>query len=294
MSRVAVFVDAGYLFAQGSTAMFGERHPRANLTFNVEAVFRALTDAIQALHIQLPLLRVYWYDGARPTTVMPPDHVEIARARYMKLRLGMINGMGQQKGVDSLIVTDLIELARNHAISEALLLSGDEDLRIGVTIAQTFGVCVHLIGIAPSIGSQSTLLMQEADTTTEWDGDIVRQFLTTRSPVSATPAHTGTAGPGAMVPQPGDASVMAEPRGIMNAAIEDFVTSLSPADHIEIAGHWAGGGIGLPPRIDSPLLKRCGRAVGRHLEPTETRYMRDRFAGLVRDASDGRDADSVV
>jgi uncharacterized LabA/DUF88 family protein len=34
-----------------------------------------------------------------------------------------------------LIGTDLIELARNHAISDAVLLSGDEDLRIGVQIA---------------------------------------------------------------------------------------------------------------------------------------------------------------
>ena len=46
---------------------------------------------------------------------------------------------GRQKGVDSLIVTDLIELARNHAISDAVLLAGDEELRIGVQIAQSLG-----------------------------------------------------------------------------------------------------------------------------------------------------------
>ncbi len=212
----------------------------------------------------------------------------------MKLRLGMINGMGQQKGVDSLIVTDLIELARNHAISEALLLSGDEDLRIGVTIAQTFGVCIHLIGIAPSIGSQSPLLMQEADTTTEWDGEIIRRFLTTRSSVIVAPTEIGAARSGATAPRPGDASAAPEPRGTLNAAIKDFVASLSPEDRAEIRHHWATDGIGLPPRIDAPLLKRCGRAVGRRLDPSEARYMRDHFAQLVKDAIGGRDADGVV
>jgi uncharacterized LabA/DUF88 family protein len=53
----------------------------------------------------------------------------------VKIRLGYINGAGQQKGVDSLIVTDLIELARNQAISDAYLVSGDGDLRVAVQIA---------------------------------------------------------------------------------------------------------------------------------------------------------------
>ena len=68
---------------------------------------------------------------------------------------------GQQKGVDSLIIMDLIELARNHAISEAVLLSGDEDLRVGVQLAQSFGVRVHLLGVEPTRGNQSYLLLQE-------------------------------------------------------------------------------------------------------------------------------------
>ena len=65
----------------------------------------------------------------------------------MKLRLGQLNSEGQQKGVDSLIVTDLIELARNKAISDAVVLTGDEDIRVGVQIAQSLGVRVHLLGI---------------------------------------------------------------------------------------------------------------------------------------------------
>ena len=51
-----------------------------------------------------------------------------------------MNSSGPAKGVDSLIVTDMITLARNGAMSDAVLLSGDEDLRVGVQQAQEFGV----------------------------------------------------------------------------------------------------------------------------------------------------------
>ena len=121
------------------------------------------------------LLRIYWYDGllgTRPSI----EQEELARSDNVKVRLGTETA-GQQKGVDSLIVTDLIELARNHAITDALLVSGDEDLRIGVQIAQSFGVRVHLLGIEPSRGNQSNLLRQEADTTGEWSKNDISKFL---------------------------------------------------------------------------------------------------------------------
>jgi len=117
----------------------------------------------------------------------------LAHTDHIKLRLGMLNSQGEQKGVDSLIVTDLIELARNRAITDAVLLSGDEDVRIGVQIAQCFGVRVHLLGIVPSRGSQSQQLLREADTTAEWDAGTVATFLALRptpawtAPIAASP-----------------------------------------------------------------------------------------------------------
>jgi len=83
------------------------------------------------------------------------------------VRLGFLNSAGQQKGVDSLIVTDLVELARNRAVGDVVLVSGDEDVRIGVQLAQSFGVRVHLVGVKPCAGNQSPELRQEADTCTE-------------------------------------------------------------------------------------------------------------------------------
>ncbi len=123
------------------------------------------------------LLRIYWHDGLLKTKRDSLALDLIGQSTKTKLRLGLVNSSGQQKGVDSLIVTDLIDLARNRAISDALILSGDEDIRIGVQVAQTYGIRVHLLGIKPAEGSQSESLMMEADTCQEWDDAVVSQWM---------------------------------------------------------------------------------------------------------------------
>src|SRR5438876_2610209 len=70
------------------------------------------------------------------------------------------------------------------------MLSGDEDIRIGFQIAQSFGVRVHLVGIVPSRGSQSVQLLRESDTTTEWDAVTVSKFLSIKAPVTTAVAPT--------------------------------------------------------------------------------------------------------
>ncbi|MDP1731532.1 MAG: NYN domain-containing protein, partial [Devosia sp.] len=140
MDRVAVFVDAGYLFAQGSTALTGSKKARTALVINAPKAIEALKQVAASRAPVCSLLRIYWYDGAiggpRPTT----DQALLANLDDVKLRLGFVNSHGEQKGVDSLIVTDLIELARLKSVSDAVLLSGDEDVRVGVQIAQNYGV----------------------------------------------------------------------------------------------------------------------------------------------------------
>ena len=136
----------------------------------------------------VPLLRVYWYDGT--STGPTSQHLALAHLDNVKLRLGFVNSVGEQKGVDSLIVTDMIALARNRAMSDAVLLSGDEDLRVGVQQAQEFGVRVHLVGIKPARGSQSLFLLQEADTTHEWSTADLASFLSLRQqPEVAAPVQ---------------------------------------------------------------------------------------------------------
>ena len=55
----------------------------------------------------------------------------------MKVRLGFVNSAEQQKGVDSLIVTDMISPARNRAMADCVLLSGDDTCRTEVVAHQS-------------------------------------------------------------------------------------------------------------------------------------------------------------
>ena len=99
MSCAAIFVDAGYLFAQGSTALSGSKKPRTAITLNETAVMAELTAAMHMRSPGCPLLRVYWYDGALGPR-LNLAHATLAHMDYIKLRLGFVTGGGQQKGVD--------------------------------------------------------------------------------------------------------------------------------------------------------------------------------------------------
>ena len=116
VNRVAVFVDAGYLFAQGSVTLSGQKLPRGSIALNPEAAVAALGSLATRL-AELPLLRIYWYDGT--STGPTAQHTSIAQLPNVKIRLGFVNSAGKQKGVDYLIVTDMIALARNGAMSDA-------------------------------------------------------------------------------------------------------------------------------------------------------------------------------
>src|SRR5437660_754040 len=115
MGRVAVCVDAGYLYAQGSVALTGIKQRRELLVLEPNKVLEELRKLAHDKSFGSQLLRIYWYDGAlglRPTL----EQEQLAHLDDIKVRLGFINSAGQQKGVDSLIVTDLIELARLGAV----------------------------------------------------------------------------------------------------------------------------------------------------------------------------------
>jgi uncharacterized LabA/DUF88 family protein len=126
----------------------------------------------------LPLLRVYWYDGA--SNGPNPAQIALAYRANVKLRLGLVDG-GEQRGVDELIALDLVGLAQNRALADAVLLSGDDDLRPAIEQAQAWGVRVHLLGIAPGRENQAAALVQAADTTHELSALEVAGFLTRRS-----------------------------------------------------------------------------------------------------------------
>lgn len=273
MGRSAIFVDAGYLFPQGSTALTGNKVARAKLSLSARSVIEELKAFCSTKAPTGSLLRIYWYDGIRPGAAMSADQTAIADMDDIKLRLGFINGQGQQKGVDSLIVTDLIELARQRAISEVVLLSGDEDVRVGVQIAQNYGVRVHLLGIHPARGSQSPTLRQEADTTSEWDKLTVEKFLSLRS--VHQPAMTAIAASPAKAAVPA-AETADDDNGLIIAAACSFVADLQEADLQAIEIFWKDNR-GVPPEFDGRLLAQTAEKISRRLEKAEMRVLRSRF-----------------
>jgi hypothetical protein len=160
MDRCALFVDAGHLLAEAGRLCCGTKQ-RRNVFCDYPGLLSALAD-LTSSHCGLPILRTYWYDAA-PDSLPTQDQFAIAELPKVKLRLGRLVG-GKQKGVDSLIVRDLMTLARERAVTTLYLLGGDEDLREGVIAAQEMGVLVVVIGIpAPSQGNQAKSLIREAD-----------------------------------------------------------------------------------------------------------------------------------
>lgn len=257
--RTAIFVDAGYLYAAGAGAISGgERLTRRDVKLNVPNVVTKLKEIATRTTDGHPLLRIYWYD-ATPYSRPLPEQEELADTEDVKLRLGAMTYGGRQKGVDSLIVTDLIDLARNRAISDAVLLSGDEDTRIGVQIAQSFGVRIHLIGIRAREWNQSRSLKRESDTTTEWFAEEVGYFLT------RTPSEVDHV---ARVEETGDFAVNQSDLVRLQQTVTDFVRSCSSEELRDI-----GPGL-VPFRIDSKLLRTCSIELQRDLEVAEKQLVR--------------------
>ncbi len=288
MSRVAIFVDAGYLFAQGSVALAGEKKRRTELKLNETAALAELVSLAREKTDNGRLLRTYWYD-APPASGMSGQHTALAATDYVKLRLGVLNGQGQQKGVDSLIVTDLIELARNKSICDAVLLSGDEDVRIGVQIAQNFGVGIHLIGIKPARGSQSRLLRYEADTTTEWDAAVISKFLTVVAPLSRpvpapapAPAPVAGAAGGGVGALPQVAVALTNDDDVFKGIADAEIAAMDTSDIATLTTFWDSGQRGLPAEVDRPYLGKCRDAVARQLTNDERRAARIYFASAVK------------
>jgi uncharacterized LabA/DUF88 family protein len=163
VNRFAVFVDGGY-FNVSAARFLAASASRHAVRFDFRAMRRALESLGRALCHPARLLRIYWYDASLDGR-LSAWHLALGDERNLKLRLGHLRGAPpRQKGVDTLLVRDLIVLAQERSISDAVLIAGDEDMREAVVYAQERGVRVHLV--AASCSPASWTLRQEADTVT--------------------------------------------------------------------------------------------------------------------------------
>jgi uncharacterized LabA/DUF88 family protein len=312
-ARYAIFVDAGYLYA-ASGALLLEATSRREYRVAAEKLIQALTDHADKLLVG-ELLRLYWYDAA-PRRQPTVDQRVIANLPLVKLRLGNLNAQGQQKGVDAQLRADLEALARHRAVTDAVLLAGDEDMLPAVEAAQRYGVRVHLWGVEPTHGSnQAEWLVWESDTVEVLPADFLRPYfgkagvLTVPAAATTTAAEEAPTAPRASrVPSPaqvfaGRPPIKQIPPTVKPAAPAGGVPAPGVADGklgpdrvhmLEIGEHVAQKWIFergqdnirdllpgpiLPPVIDKELLIEAEKELGRSLRPyQEARtWLRDGF-----------------
>lgn len=207
MHQSVAFLDVGYLRAEAARMLGSQVAPDAQgcVTF-----LRTLAEKELC-----PLLRVYWYDGAfeaghQRYQSQRPYLDAIASCPGIQLRLGYMREttpswqkgvknaltscgvsladfeshfkllpIWEQKGVDTLIVLDLVRLAQRRVYDTAFLIAGDRDLAEAVRIAQDEGRRVVLLH--PAGGGIATELRQLADEVHALDQPTIQTMVRVRS-----------------------------------------------------------------------------------------------------------------
>ncbi|MET9777983.1 NYN domain-containing protein [Streptomyces sp. NPDC006367] len=205
MDRCIVLVDAGYLLGAAATLLTGEA-TRSRLTVDHGQLIQQIRQRAEADTGQ-PLLRIYWFDGA-PERVPQPEHRRLRVMPRVTVRLGLLtraDGRPQQKGVDAAMHAQLTELARNHACSDIVLITGDGDLLPGVMAAKDHGVAIHLWAVQAADGeyNQSEDLVAEADERHLLDRAWLTQAIKAVEPPTAEQGAEAPAQPALEHAEPG-------------------------------------------------------------------------------------------
>lgn len=289
-AKYAILVDVGYLYAAAGEVLLSARE-RKEYRVAADELIQALKKHAME-RIPGELLRIYWYDAARDR-VPTVDQRVIAQLPWVKVRLGNLNARGQQKGVDAQIRSDLEALARHHAVSDTVLIAGDEDMVPAVEAAQTFGVRIHLWGVEPPYGTnQAERLVWESDTVEELGADFLRPYFSRAAQV--VPAVPAAPSPAQVFA--GRTQVTAKP--VMKQTGQ--VTKLGPSrPRVEEVGEHVAQkwiltrgrdnirdllpGPLLPTVIDTELLIEAEKELGHSLRPyPEARvWLRDGFWARV-------------
>lgn len=277
VERVAAFVDAGYFWVQLSYLLYGEKRKREDILIDAPKMRESLIAAIHDQFSECSLLRIYWYDGRDPRGILTEQHQALARLDDIKMRYGTLNAYGQQKGVDGLLMADLLALAQNRAITSAIILSGDADLAPGVGAAQMLGVRIHRLGINGRSAS-SPILMAEVDKNVEWPREEVERFARKADFQSARIISMPGDYPAAEEDDPSpltDGENAPEPmteaqRRLLELNATLFISSLSEAEKEAVNLHHA-----LPPELDKRLLFQAKMTLRHFLSSEEKTLLRE-------------------
>jgi len=283
LARYAVMVDVGYIYAAAGELLFASSS-RRDFRVDAQPLIQVITKHADEI-VRGELLRVYWYDAARDR-VPTIDQRVIAQMAWVKLRLGNLNARGQQKGVDAQIRADIEALARHRAITDAVLIAGDEDMVPAVEAAQAYGVRVHLWGIEPPYGTnQAEHLVWESDTVDVLDASFLRPYFTKNATPDQSRADTGSfpaIGPGTSVPSP--AQLFGERHGRLQGMPPNQPMSRPGAHAMPPSGGWSASATGPMPRLgpDRTRVEEAGEHVAQKWILTRGRdNIRDLLPGPI-------------
>ena len=143
--KVSIFIDGGYL-EKILKNEFGQ------IPIDFDKLSSALARGKE-------ILRTYYYN-CLPYQSSPPTederarfsrrqkfHTMLTRLPKYEVREGRLVRRGsefEQKGIDTLLSIDLVNLAASNKISEAILLAGDYDFVPAVSVVKTHGVNITL------------------------------------------------------------------------------------------------------------------------------------------------------
>jgi len=278
MSRYACYVDVGYLYAEGGRLLSGVRQPRHAVHLDYDRFLAFLTEFVASRQPDHELLRIYWYDGARGAPT--PAQLAIGYHDEIKLRLGLLDATGQQRGVDALFVRDLVMDAHHRNISDAWLVTGDDDLRGGLLVAQELGVRIHLLGLGDRENhNQARSLLLDADSSYLWERSEVDSWMEVRATIDEADPEDGEGEVEPLYPKLADDSDINE--AALTIAL-DFSTSMDCDELEEIIESWSVARQGIPPRYDKPLIWRFVQQWPHEVGATEKRAVRSALIEACR------------
>jgi len=234
------------------------------LAFRLEVAYPSLCAAIVDLGSELTgleHLRTYWYDGATDR-VPTATHLAIAKISGVKLRLGRLTAQGQ-KGVDSLIVRDLITLGSRRSIATGILVGGDDDLTEGLREAQDFGVRMIVLGMESGQTKVARSLANEADHVHMLEADFLAPHFSKR-------------------PDPSTLTYGSDPRDVGAEYANNWLNAATAEDVQRLRSEFPW----IPREVDRELLAEGRRTVARELSPNQLRSLRDAFKERIQRGAD--------
>jgi uncharacterized LabA/DUF88 family protein len=276
VDRCALFVDASYLLADGAMAVHGTRR-RESVSWDFGGLLQLLGNLARE-RTGVPLLRCYWYE-ATVEGRRSPEHDALADLPGIKLRLSRIRP-GRREGVDTEIHRDLMTLARNGGVADAVVVSGDEDIAPVIAEAQDHGVRVTVVHVAVDGNwTISRVLRHECDDLIEIGSGHLRPYanllsgMDTSVPPLSNGHSSGTGG--------------------ARSPLHSPVQHASPPPSTPITGH--------PPQLGSPSSSGLGqpsssglpsmpplRSAPTHAAPTPPIIPSKPAGGLPGSSSPGR------